>query len=641
MPLSRKVTRKPPKTLTTVADFAGLLNGPEASQGEAGLRAILEVQPGNLPAVNALVPYLSRTGRNAEAVDVARSCLEAGEAPYRLLLAEALLAAGNIEEARETCPDAMALRSALFAQMRRGEFQNRIGCRDEAARSAQAARDELPDDAPPKMLLRLGRIAREAGSFELARDCYGDCAGRDDLEANDLVDAANGLLSVAGDADAAALMQQVAARIEKRLGQEPENPKLRLSLARLALQLGKRAEAADILKEFQKPELLETPDLVTLTHLLFDSAAYAEAQAMASRALTRPGITAQAARRLVIYRARSLGELGLFAEAGAVIDEALSERQDGELERLGFKIARKSGDESLTTQARNRARRGGSLRLPRSLIDGLADIPAEPAPPMASMPLSMLVPWKLAGLPDEEWPRWASRYNWGAKASLLLSDWFTFAGADRQGELADLLLPVDAEPLRDFLQDGKSLLIAGTHMGPSVAGFPYLTSIRSDIGIVGAGGRDLPGLDEIFVSGRGELGGVMAMRRQLRDGGIVALLIDGAIKSETRSVVLGGTALLFSTIVARLSRMLSVPSVWIQPEWCDGRIRLRIRALPPPPSGDDEPEWEARWFEAFGANLEEFLRSCSPESAAGLLAAQPSAGRADRTRASVGRALVT
>jgi tetratricopeptide (TPR) repeat protein len=331
------------------------------------------------------------------------------------------------------------------------------------------------------------------------------------------------------------------------------------------------------------------------------------------------GISSRQRTILVNLRVDSLVALRRYAEAYEALEQAAATSEDTRLETQALWLARYHGDAEMMVRARDQQNLRGRQRLPTNLASGLAAIEIPPAPPLTAAPERMLVPWEAAALAASEWPAWASRHLWGGTASKLLVDWLQFAGEDRQDQLAALLLPVEDDSLRRALGQGRGVIIAGTHLGPIAAAFPYLLRLPSKLAVVGGGGTEIGGVEGIFVPRRGRAGAIRAVRQRLQQCGVAMIAIDmvlpggGALPLE-----IGGRTLLFSSLVAKLSRALSVPSVWLQPEWRENQIHLRMAALPEAGIGEEKRDWERRWFDVSSRYLLDFLRTCSPESASGL-----------------------
>lgn len=322
---------------------------------------------------------------------------------------------------------------------------------------------------------------------------------------------------------------------------------------------------------------------------------------------------------LLSIRARNLVALGRYAEAYSAMEEAATIAGDTQLESRALWIARYHGDSELLSRAWEQQRVREQRRLPSDLDSGLAAIKTGAVPPLSAIPRPMEVAWRVAALPDSEWPSWASRFLWGEAASRLLAWWLKYAGKDRQGQLTDLVCPVGDDQLRRLLDQGRGLIVASTHLGPSAALFPHLLSVTQQLAIVSGGKSQIDGVEGIVVPQRGRAGSIRAIREYLDQRATVAMAVDMVPRgADSRPLDIAGYSLLFSPLVARLSRSLSAPSVWIQPEWRDGKIGLRIEALPEPKEREDKHEWEARWFAAFSAHFTGFLRTCSPESASGI-----------------------
>lgn len=393
-----------------------------------------------------------------------------------------------------------------------------------------------------------------------------------------------------------------------------------LRRAALMIQLGLFEEAAISCKAARNamPIAATATQMIRLVKLARRARDHTLAADLAAQA-TEGDIGGAQQASLLSLRADSLFSLGRYVEAYEPLAKAAAISEDEQLGDKALWVARYHGDAEMLARAREQQVLRGRQRLPESLADGLGAIKDGPIPPLSAIPEHMAIPWKAAALPDSNWPDWAARFFWGEKASALLRDWIRFAGEERQDQLESILLPVEDTALRRAVDSGGGVIIAGSHLGSPAALFPYLLRLPSQLAIVAGGKSEIRGVEGFYVPQRGRSGTIRAVRARLQQGGMVALAVDMVRKgSDARIIGIGGGSLSFSPLVARLSRAWLVPSFWIQPEWCEGKIRLRLASLPEPDASEGKTQWEQRWFDAFSGNLLEFLRTCSPESACGL-----------------------
>lgn len=226
----------------------------------------------------------------------------------------------------------------------------------------------------------------------------------------------------------------------------------------------------------------------------------------------------------------------------------------------------------------------------------------------------MVIPWKLSGRPEQDWPDWSSRVQWGKDAGDLLAHWGHYAGLERRQELLDLIDPIDEAPLQEALSLGRGVILFGTHMGPIASVFFALEQMGSQFAFVGAGGlASSTRATEILLSDTGNRGSVGEMIRHLKNNGILAIANDAMSSGDGQSMKLAGFDCKMSRVVPRLSRSLSTPSLWYQAEWADDRIQVKYRKMPQYESGEPISDWEDRWFAAC-KNLVTTYATTAPEN---------------------------
>lgn len=193
----------------------------------------------------------------------------------------------------------------------------------------------------------------------------------------------------------------------------------------------------------------------------------------------------------------------------------------------------------------------------------------------------------------------------------------------RNEDLEKFSAPPDLTPIETLIRDGRSFILASTHMGPAVG--TYLTrkipnimyfqnmTISKSVETVGAMG--------IATAGKSQEAAIVAVTA-LRRGKILSATPDVDILRLTRGKAppmakatarLFGVEIEISNMIPKLSRELKVPSYWFQPQWKDGKIHFSIEPLPLAETNEDPVVWNNRWAQAYLTKLEELMIS-EPEN---------------------------
>ncbi|MDZ7908641.1 MAG: hypothetical protein U5N10_10740 [Gemmobacter sp.] len=468
--------------------------------------------------------------------------------------------------------------------------------------------------------LQLGWLGLKADLPDVARQAAAVVAGLTDASPAQVQDALAMLLVPA--LRGTDLPETVLASFTAHQAAHPEDLRLRLRLANLMAGHGHDATAR-VLLDIPPPGEAAPEDSLQLMQrqlqLDLPHQAATTAQACLQAGLTNPRHEARA----VDIRAKALLLCGEVKAAEALLQEAVGRLPDEELERLLTLILRREGRQQDLAAVSEKIRHVQQSRLAGSLIQALEAVPRGTVPVLSEAPPALLVPWRLSGRPESDWPDWAARVGWGQAAGDIVRRWGIYGNAAHRRELLSLIDPPDLAVLEDALSQGRGAILVGTHMGPVAASFLTFETLATPFAYLGRGGAAMQ------TAARGILLAEMTaeesigqMRGHLVTGGMLGMTLDAISAGGHRVLRIEGAECRFSRLAPRLSQIADAPSLWYQAEWVGGRLRVSLAPLPMASRQEPRAAWENRWFAAFETHLRAYLCG-APENLCGFWARNP------------------
>lgn len=217
-------------------------------------------------------------------------------------------------------------------------------------------------------------------------------------------------------------------------------------------------------------------------------------------------------------------------------------------------------------------------------------------------------------LTREEWER---RARWGYLADRLIFDWLE-CRPERAEEvmhrLADLEAP--AQAIEAVLGQGAALVIVTAHIGPMFAA-PLAAELVDFETVWLASSPTMPGLaytpSLISTSDQTEPQVVRQALRALEGGKAVGLAVDGAMSLAAPRILFEGQEITYSSFAARLAYRRQANSVFVAPQWREGRLAFHVARLPAPEPAETIETFSARWKDAYLAELRGILAG-APEN---------------------------
>lgn len=212
---------------------------------------------------------------------------------------------------------------------------------------------------------------------------------------------------------------------------------------------------------------------------------------------------------------------------------------------------------------------------------------------------------------------WEKRARWGHLADLLMLDWLECRTA-RASEAMLRLADIDgfAAASGRLHARGRGLVITSAHVGAMYAGpmILELLDYRSRW-LASASGVPAAAYRKSLISTTDQLESQVARQAMagLAAGDAVAIMADGAMNVAAPRIDFEGQSITYSAFAARVAHRYRAPSLFVVPQWRDGRIDLMWRILPDAEPGEALEAYLPRWRTAYLAALREAL-CCAPEN---------------------------
>lgn len=226
--------------------------------------------------------------------------------------------------------------------------------------------------------------------------------------------------------------------------------------------------------------------------------------------------------------------------------------------------------------------------------------------------------WRLRA-PDCTFLRgeWERRARWGYLADRLIFDWLECRperAEEAMHRLADLEEP--AQAIESVLGQGDPLIIVTAHIGPMFAA-PLAAELVDFETVWLASSPTMPGLaytaSLISTSDQTEPQVVRQAIRALESRHAVGLAVDGAMSLAAPRIVFEGQEITYSSFAARLAHRRRANSVFVAPQWRDGRLAFHVARLPSPRGEEGIEDFAGRWKGGYLAVLRQLLAS-EPEN---------------------------
>lgn len=220
--------------------------------------------------------------------------------------------------------------------------------------------------------------------------------------------------------------------------------------------------------------------------------------------------------------------------------------------------------------------------------------------------------WRLrapdCALSRDEWER---RARWGYLADRLIFDWLECRperAEEAMHRLADLEAP--AQAIEAVLGQGGPLIIVTAHIGPMFAA-PLAAELVDFETVWLASSPTMPGLaytaSLISTSDQTEPQVVRQAIRALESGHAVGLAVDGAMSQAAPRIVFEGQEITYSSFAARVAHRRQANSVFVAPQWRDGRLAFHVARLPSPRGEEGIEDFAGRWKGGYLTELRQLL----------------------------------
>ncbi|MES2817839.1 MAG: tetratricopeptide repeat protein [Pseudomonadota bacterium] len=226
--------------------------------------------------------------------------------------------------------------------------------------------------------------------------------------------------------------------------------------------------------------------------------------------------------------------------------------------------------------------------------------------------------WRLTGEKYGDYDTWSRRAVQATRIAPIL-----YRTPARDEDLEKFIVTPDLRQLETLLADGRSFILASTHMGPIVGKYiiPRIPNITYFQNRMTSDSTEIVGATALPTIGKSQEAAIRAITT-LRRGGVLSSTPDADIRILTRgkaapmakaTACLFGVQLEISNMIPKLSRELKVPSYWFQPQWRNGKIHFCIEPLPLADMDEDPVAWGNRWAQAYMDKLEKLMTS-EPEN---------------------------
>lgn len=575
----------------------------EAGEGAAALQvtaALLASDEARVFVRKAIVPALRRGEAGAALIHVLACYVEAAPAAAseRLLLASRLVRAGQGAAARGHLEVLAAQRPHdPDVAVARLQLELREGRSEAAAAIAEgfAGWDRISPRAAHLGMLAFVRAGRPQRALDVFDTCPDEATG-------DLVGLAVEAHFALGDHAAARRMAQ------RAIAQGIDNAALRFRLGAIAQAAFDHDRAIVHFTEALKSDPDDLRTLTALGELMLFKSRPRSALAHLDKALKKaPNL--DHARAL---KARALKEVRDFDGAAREWQEIVARQpKNPQWKRQAASALNLAGRRTEAGRLFSELVEQRAAQLPYGFEDGLNGLWSQ-LDGFSLPSVRFEWAWRLRAptcdIPREEWER---RARWGYLADRLIFDWLE-CRPDRAEEamhrLADLERP--AQAMEDAFKRSEALVIVTAHIGPMFAA-PLAAELIDIETVWLASSPSMPGLaytpSLISTSDQTEAQVVRQALQALESGKAVAVAVDGAMSLAAPRIVFEGQEVTYSSFAARLAHRRRANSVFVAPQWREGRLAFHLAALPSPQAGERIDDFAARWKDAYLAELRQLL----------------------------------
>ena len=598
------------------ADVAKLIQAGKADDAVALAKEL--VSEGTLGAPWRRQVLLSNAheaaGNSVESIEVLEGC----ELPVqaRLRHAELLCHEARFEDAialvpNETEIETVSKKHAARFHLRRAKVFIQAANFETGKAALKSAFEITCENQNIGFWLELGELSFERDLLNISQEALRKVLMSPDVNSQQIFRALNLFKGLVHQNHTPIDLDEIIANFEQYLFNNADDLRLRLSLAWLVLELTRVEKAQDLLNNTSRARI-DAKGWVELAKAHLAVGQTTAAASTAKDALDQGDFKPEQIASIRIVLAECLAIEGKYDEALPLLQDIGTLNDDNKTMRPLIMLLRKLGKAELLDEIMEKLQHSNEKSLPPTLAAGLAAFDLSTAPKLLNAPMSQIIPWKMSGRPEHDWPEWSSRVLWGRNAALLLRKWGLYGGAERRQEIFDLLDPIDDTPIKDALSLGRGAILVGTHMGPMYAVFLTLEEMGLPFAFIGAGGTAAATkASEILLSEHGNLGSVKEMFRHLKNGGLLAFGNDALNSNSVHNMKLAGYDCRVSRLATRLSRNQSIPCIWYHAVWNGERIQIEFKKLPQPELGESTSEWEARWYETYKGFLTAYMSTAA------------------------------
>lgn len=212
---------------------------------------------------------------------------------------------------------------------------------------------------------------------------------------------------------------------------------------------------------------------------------------------------------------------------------------------------------------------------------------------------------------------WERRARWGYFADRLLLNWLecrTVRAEEAMGSLADVDGIVSR--MERLHARGKGMIIASAHLGALYAG-PLLFELPSFTTKWLASAPSVPSAAycPTLISTSDQIESQVARQAMmtLAQGDAIALAVDGAMSLSAPRIQFDGQAITYSSFAARMAHRFGAPTLFIIPQWKNGRVDFMCETMPDTVPGEPVDDYLPRWRTSWLSSLRQALSS-EPEN---------------------------
>lgn len=214
--------------------------------------------------------------------------------------------------------------------------------------------------------------------------------------------------------------------------------------------------------------------------------------------------------------------------------------------------------------------------------------------------------WPRLNLPESKRRQWLARLRWGLLTNEYVRTWM-LVNRGRLDELDALVELPNWSLLTDALDDGRPVVLVGSHLGPKSVVLHYLN--RLDRPLVLAVGDPIYTLvlgSKLSVSVE-QPHSIVNLRDSLASVGAVYLAADGTAGSSCYPAKFLGSTVSMREGAAALARLCNAQTFGLTARWAGHRIELHLAPGPTPVKGESREAWNERWFSFYMLHLESHL----------------------------------